>query len=154
MRHKKCVACAEKIRTEASLCRFCRTVQPENPTGQARGIAEEERGVRPSILLEMRRTAWVLLAGFVPHIIFGTRFDSMYGPTQPIGVFSSGVFLAAFFSALSLSAVNALSDSRRAGFDEAWHYKHRPRGLWIWTLISLAIAIASFLFGTEYNRNH
>jgi hypothetical protein len=152
--NKKCVACAEKIRVEATLCRFCRTAQPANPTKRTAVIDLVERGTRPPLLTELRRTSWVLLAGFVPHIIFGTRFDSIYGPTQPVGVFSSGVFLAASASALSLSVFKLFSDTRRAAFDETWRYEYPPRGYWVWALISLVISIAAFLIGMEYNRNH
>jgi len=116
---KACVACAEEIKSEAVLCRFCGTNQSDFKRSDSTEFAKHEPTNHSSpatqspliaTAVSTAKVSWVFAGGFVAWLVLGFRPDSVYGPWQPVGVFSLGVLILSLIALIAMSA--AISPKR------------------------------------------
>lgn len=153
---KPCIACAEEIKHQAQLCRFCGTqqsnfkgsnlVEPESESIH-RMSPQSPQSMGLTLALNTAKAGWVLAGGFAAWLILGFLPNSVYGPWQPVAVFSLGVFVVSLASLIAVSV--ALSPDR----PRAKPLITLRSGLITWTSAAFAIMLVAFVIGINYSSS-
>ena len=140
---KQCVACAEEIKRQARLCRFCGTNQNDvlysesssAPPTPAQQVSKQKVGRGPN-LLDVLRSSWLLSGGLLFFVAFGFDPSGIYGPWHPVAIFAAGVFAP---SLLLFIIINVVMPSEPSSGQRSLR-----RGSLAWASLSLAVFLLGF----------
>jgi hypothetical protein len=144
--YKPCIACAEEIKLQAKLCRFCGTKQ----FAPARTKATAQDSVLVSRSRDALNASWVLFGGPLVWVLGGFHPNGIYGPMHPYATFVSGVAVASLLLTALASALLAVdgNDKKRSLL-----MKSIKRGSLVWFTISLFFVLILVPMTISYYQN-
>jgi len=146
---KQCVACAEEIKRQAGLCRFCGTNQNDVLYSESSSalpaaapqVSKQKVGRGPN-LRDVLRSSWLLSGGFLLFVAAGFHPSGIYGPWQPVAVFATGVFAP---SLLLFIVINVVMPSEPSSGQRSLR-----RGSLAWSSLSLAVSLFAWSVSFDF----
>jgi len=144
--YKQCFACAEDIKLQAKLCRFCGTKQ----VTPALTTTSSDDSVLVSRSRDALNSSWVLFGGPLVWVLAGFHPNGIYGPMHPYATFVSGVAVASLLLTVLASALLAADRNNRK---RSLLIKSIKRGSLIWLTISLFFVLILLPMTISYYQN-